>query len=281
MSSISARYDRNADDYGLYWAPVLDSAARRLLDRVEGWVRGLPRPPRVLDVGTGHGVLAAEARQRWPDALVIGSDASAGMLAVARQRHGGTDATEPSSETLRWLHAPADQLAIPAASIDLIVSSFVYQLVPDRRAAFQEALRVLRPGGRIALVTWLDRGPDFEPAVEFDEAISDLEIEEDEEEEQEEARAGDFRSPRAAARELRDAGFKRVSADAEMLEYRWSVDSYLEFKERYEERSLFAWLDEERGRRLLEHARERLVALPESAFQWRAELVSAVGQRPG
>ena len=152
--------------------------------------------------------------------------------------------------------------------------------MPDRRAAFDEAYRVLRGGGRIALVTWLDRGPDFEPAIEFDEAIYDLEIEEPDEEE-EERRAGDFRSPRSAARELRQAGFKRVSAEAEMLEYAWTIDSYLEFKERYEERALFAWLDAERAARLLARARERLEGLPPEALTWRAELVSAVGARPG
>jgi SAM-dependent methyltransferase len=277
VTSIPERYDRNADDYGQYWAPVLDAAARRLLDRVDPFVRGLRHSPLILDVGTGHGVLAADARQRWPQARSIGSDASSGMLAVARREHGGND--EPDA-ALRWLHAPADALTLPDRSVDLIVSSFVYQLVPDRRAAFTEAYRVLRSGGRIALVTWLDRGPDFEPAIEFDEAIFDLEIEEPDEDE-EESRAGDFRSPRSAARELRQAGFKRVSADAEVLEYRWSIDSYLEFKKRYEERALFAWLDDDRAARLIARARERFAELPPSAFEWRAELVSAVGQRPG
>lgn len=277
VTAISDRYDRNAEDYGHYWAPVLDAAARRLLDRVDPFVRGLLRAPLILDVGTGHGVLAAEARTRWPQARVVGSDASSGMLEVARRNHGGGHAPE---DDLRWLHAPADRLDLPDRSVDLIVSSFVYQLVPDRRAAFDEAYRVLRGGGRIALVTWLDRGPDFEPAIEFDEAIYDLEIEEPDEEE-EERRAGDFRSPRSAARELRQAGFKRVSAEAEMLEYAWTIDSYLEFKERYEERALFAWLDAERAARLLARARERLEGLPPEALTWRAELVSAVGARPG
>src|SRR3954465_7931361 len=148
MSSIPERYDRDAEAYGQYWAPVLDAAARRLLDRVEPYVRGLRHDPRIVDIGTGHGVLADEARQRWPNALVIGTDASSGMLAVARNQHGGADATEQSAETLRWLHAPADDLGLPAGSMDLLISSFVYQLVPDRRAAFAEALRVLCPGGR-------------------------------------------------------------------------------------------------------------------------------------
>src|SRR3954462_1789795 len=114
MTTISDRYDRDAEKYGHYWAPVLDGAARRLLDRVEPYVKGLRHDPRIVDIGTGHGVLAHEARQRWPNALVIGTDASSGMLAVARNQHGGADATEQSAETLRWLHAPADDLGLPA-----------------------------------------------------------------------------------------------------------------------------------------------------------------------
>jgi ubiquinone/menaquinone biosynthesis C-methylase UbiE len=282
VTSIPERYDRNAEDYGQYWAPVLDAAARRLLDRIDDHVRRLGRPATILDVGTGHGVLATEAHRRWPGARIIGADASSGMLAIAERRHSGDDSAdrEDDAPSIRWLHAPADALTLPDRSVDAVVSSFVYQLVPDRRRAFEEAFRVLRPGGRIALVTWLDRGRDFEPSLEFDEAIYDLDIEEPEEED-EEIRAGDFRSPRSAARELRQAGFKRVSADAELLEYRWTIDSYLEFKERYEERTLFGWLDEDRAVRLLERARERLSELPASAFEWQAELVSAVGQRPG
>ena len=113
----------------------VEAAARRLLDRVEPYVKSLRHDPRIVDIGTGHGVLADEARKRWPNALVIGTDASSGMLAVARKQHGGADATEPSAETLRWLHAPADELGLPDGSMDLLISSFVYQLVPDRRAA--------------------------------------------------------------------------------------------------------------------------------------------------
>ena len=161
--------------------------------------------------------------------------------------------------------------------MDLLVSSFVYQFVPDRRAAFAEALRVLRPGGRLAFVTWLDRGPDFEPAVEFDEAVFDVEIEEPEEPE-EEHRSGDFRSPRSAARELRDAGFKHVSAKDERLEYRWTIDSYLEFKERYEEESLFSGC-RRKGRRAPITCPERS-RHSHDAFSWRADIVSVVAERP-
>ena len=52
---------------------------------------------------------------------------------------------------LSFVHAPADELPLPDASFDVAVSSFVFQLVPDRSAAFREVYRVLRPGGHVAL----------------------------------------------------------------------------------------------------------------------------------
>src|SRR5690606_15955390 len=135
------------------WAPVLDQAARDLLDRVDGHVRGLPDRPLVADVGTGSGVLALDAVVRWPRARVMGIDPSVGMLAMARQRarRAGVD-----DDRVRWLQAPAESLPLPDRSVDLVVSSFALQLVEDRAAALREAYRVLRPGGRLAFVTWLD-----------------------------------------------------------------------------------------------------------------------------
>ncbi len=315
MSTIVERYDRDAEDYERYWAPVLDACARRLLDRVEplvdaarrnghepgmtarrlGRLRGAGvghvaqpfdpgdiadpgvRDVRILDIGTGSGVLALEAYRRWPDAIVFGVDPSAGMLGMARRR-ATSEGLAGDESRLRWLRAPADALDVAAASVDVAVSSFVFQLVPDRAAALGEALRVLRPGGWLALVTWLDRGPEFAPAIEFDEAVYDLDIAEPEDEE--EARAGDFRSPRGAAGELRSAGFRRVSARAETLEYRWTRQSYLDFKLRYDEQALFSWLDRETAEELLARVQERFAALPDDAFTWQADVVSVVGQRP-
>jgi ubiquinone/menaquinone biosynthesis C-methylase UbiE len=277
MSTIASRYDSHAEDYERYWAPVLDASSRRLLDRLEPFVARNGGEARILDVGTGSGVLALEALARWPSVQVIGADASSGMLGTARVR--AARAGRPSDDpNLRWLHAPAEGLPLDDGSVDAVVSSFVYQLVPDRGAAFREAHRVIRPGGVIALVSWLDRDGDFEPGIEFDEAVYDLEIDEPEEED-EEIRAGDFRSARSAADELRRAGFGNVSARLEPLEYSWTREGYLAFKEHYDERALFSWLDRATADRLLEQVRDRFLAIPDDGFIWRTELVSALAER--
>jgi SAM-dependent methyltransferase len=276
MTSIVERYDRDAEDYERYWAPVLDRAARELLDRVEPYVATIGGAPSVLDVGTGSGVLAIEALERWPGARVIGADPSTGMLAMARDR-----VTRRASDEGRvaWLAASADALPLPDASVDLVVSSFALQLVPDRAAALREARRVLRPGGRLAYVTWLDRGEPFAPSVEFDESVLDLGVEEPEWPD-DEVRSGDFASVRAAADETRRAGFRRVAAREVTLAFDWDLASYLEFKIRYDEMALFQWLPDEEAHRLVDIAHRRLAALSPEAFRWRTPVVSVVAERP-
>ncbi len=278
MNAIVERYDADALDYARYWAPVLDATSRRLLDEVSPFVVSRPPTLRILDVGSGTGVLALGAAARWRRATVIASDAAAGMLAVARRRalQAGLD----SDERLSFVRGPADRLPLPDASVDLVLSSFVLQLVPDRLAALREGFRVLRPGGRLAYVTWLDRDArePFRPMEEFDEAVLDLAIEEPEQ--PSEAHAGDVPSARAAASQLRRAGFRNVTAREDMLTYDWTLESYLSYKMAYDERSLISILSSEERRELEANARRRLEQLAATDFRWHAPIVFAAGERP-
>ena len=80
MTEQAERYDRIAEGYAQWWAPVLAPAVSSLLDRV-ATLAGTG-PARLIDIGTGTGQLAFGALTRWPEVEIVGVDASAGMRAI-------------------------------------------------------------------------------------------------------------------------------------------------------------------------------------------------------
>jgi ubiquinone/menaquinone biosynthesis C-methylase UbiE len=279
IDPIVARYELAATDYERYWAPVLEATSRQVLDLAAGHVDGhAGRQLRLLEVGVGTGTVLVAALERWPGIEVIASDAANGMLEAARQRV--MRATHVGAGRASFVHAPAAHLPLADGSVDLVVSSFVLQLVPDRHAALVEAHRVLRPGGMLAYVTWLDRDArePFRAMEEFDEAVLDLAVEEPDEEP--DRRAGDVRSARAAADELRRAGFVRASAREDMLVYQWTMDGFLDYKLGYDERVLLEMLTEVQRDELVSNARRRLSRLAVRDFRWHAPVVFARAVKP-
>lgn len=265
------RFDRFASGYAQYWAPVLAPAVRQLLDEVEPMAG---EPERILDVGTGTGQLALGALQRWPRAAVVGVDVSTGMTAVARaeaERVLGRDARIRYSIEI----ASADQVPFEDARFDLAISSFVYQLVPNRARAFREARRVLRPGGHLAFVSWLDDDRVFRADQLFDEILEQLEIEP----RVFDGRPGDLPSVERAAGELRHAGFADVSAHAGTIVHRFGVDDYVEFMADFDEESLFDELEPAMRDRLESTLRDELARLTAEELTMRFPIVFVMGRR--
>lgn len=99
---------------------------------------------RILDVGCGTGVLARVAADRVGDDRVTGLDLNEGMLGVARRLRPQFD----------WCQGDAVALPFADASYDVVMSQFALMYFGDRVAALKEMMRVLRPGGRLAVAVW-------------------------------------------------------------------------------------------------------------------------------
>jgi ubiquinone/menaquinone biosynthesis C-methylase UbiE len=105
----------------------------------------LPPGSRVLDIACGTGIVARlAAPQTGATGMVVGLDLHGGMLAVARAQ----------APTGVWVQGSATALPCATAAFDVVVCQQGVQFFPDRLAALQEMARVLRPGGRVALVVW-------------------------------------------------------------------------------------------------------------------------------
>ncbi len=257
--------------YATHWEPVLATPARRLLWRIDA------TPATFLDVGAGTGTLTLAAAARWPDARILSLDASAGMLSVARHRV----AAERPDEADRFEWLAADALAMPLAdsSVDVAVSSFVVQVVADRRALLREVMRVLRPGGVFGLVTWIAD----ELLLAADDTFGDVVAEMGLDEETggfRPSRTTDYRALEEAADELVATGFTGVDVRADELRHAWTREEYLDFKEQYDDRDVFESLEEAGRARLREAIRERWAELPDEAFRVSGPLVAAIACRP-
>jgi SAM-dependent methyltransferase len=269
---MTDRYDRRAPGYARHWAPVLAPTALRLLDLADAWLPRDGTGATILDVGAGTGTLTLAAARRWPAADVVGLDPSEGMLDVARR------AARSLPRPPRFVIAPADAIPLPDASVDVVVSSFVLQLVPDRLAALRDIRRVLRPGGRLAYATWLVDDRPFAAGEAVDAALDDLDV--DAPDEPELPRAGDLATTGAAAAQLRRAGFRPSGARAHLLEHAWTAESYLAYRLLCYDEEYVATLPPDQQARLESAARERLAALGPDELRFGADIVFAWGRRP-
>lgn len=110
-----------------------------------------PQPgERVLDMGTGPGEPAISiAGQVGASGRVTGIDLSENMVSIAQRV-----AHARGRENVEFRVMDCGALEFPNESFDAVISSFGFQIFTDPEKAAREALRVLRPGGRIAVSVW-------------------------------------------------------------------------------------------------------------------------------
>jgi demethylmenaquinone methyltransferase/2-methoxy-6-polyprenyl-1,4-benzoquinol methylase len=139
---------------------MFDSIAPRydLLNRIislgmdQGWRRravaalGLGPGKVALDLATGTGDLALTMARAHPEATVIATDPSRGMLDVAVEK------ARPLGGRIRFAVGDAQAIDLPDRAVDAVSMAFGIRNVPDRPRALAEMARVTRDGGRISIL---------------------------------------------------------------------------------------------------------------------------------
>ena len=150
---VAAHWNRRAAGFDSDFGHSIRTAAERAAwDRILDLVVGGRGTLDALDVGCGTGFLSLELADRGH--RVSGLDFAPQMLAEARKKAAG------QGVAVRFEEGDAEQLPFPAASFDLVMTRHVLWTLPHPEQAIDEWIRVLRPGGRLAVMD-----SQFDPSV--------------------------------------------------------------------------------------------------------------------
>jgi len=121
--------------------------SRRLIAALQHpaeWLN-IPQGGIALDVGSGPGTVTTKlAQAAGPDGIALGVDISEAMLTRAVRNEAGPQ--------VGFMRADAQRLPLRDDTVDAVISLAALQLIPNPAAALAEMARVLRPGGRLAIM---------------------------------------------------------------------------------------------------------------------------------
>ncbi|HEY7350310.1 MAG TPA: class I SAM-dependent methyltransferase [Ktedonobacterales bacterium] len=166
---------------------------------------GLQDGMSVLDLGCGPGSLTDHLLALLPHSQIIALDNEPALLARARQL-----LPQMPDDRLRFVQASVMDTGLPENSVDFALARFVFQHLSDPVGAAREALRILKPTGRFALIEVDEVGFPvvFDPALPLLEAMRQKSMQD------QAARGGNRSIGRHLWRILRAAGFENLHLDA-------------------------------------------------------------------
>ncbi len=132
-------------DYAAVARDVIPSLGSTLVDAT-----GVSRGDRVLDVAAGTGNATVPAARTG--ATVVAADLAPALVDIGRR------VTADAGLDVEWHVADAEAMPFPDASFDVVLSCVGVMFAPHHDRSAAELLRVTRPGGRVALLSWTPSG---------------------------------------------------------------------------------------------------------------------------
>jgi ubiquinone/menaquinone biosynthesis C-methylase UbiE len=136
--------DETCRRYAAGMEPIADKDHRPAARRIAARVGDLPAGAAIAEIASGPGHLLLELGRLYPQAELIAVDREPTMLKIVEER------AEKAGARIRSVPCPAEALALPEASVDLVLAKNLLNCIPEvelRRTVVREMGRVLKPGG--------------------------------------------------------------------------------------------------------------------------------------